>query len=90
MDHKLLTFELAADHDRLEIHGDVAGLEELSRTLEGVIRTRKHEHLMTPSWGGNELTEEVQGVGGHLLNKVTIHIWESGDRPFPDSPPSHL
>ncbi len=75
MKDQLLTFELSADGDHLEIHGDVAGLRELSKILERAIETRQHEHLMTPSWGGNELTEEVQGVGSRLLNKVTIHIW---------------
>jgi hypothetical protein len=75
MNHKLLTFELSASGDHMEIHGDIAGLRELSRTLERIIETRQHEHLMTPSWGGSELTEEVQGEGARLLNKVTIHVW---------------
>jgi hypothetical protein len=75
MNDKLLTFELSADGDNLEIHGNLAGLRELSKILERAIETRQHEHLTTPSWGGDELTEEVQGVGARLLNKVTIHVW---------------
>jgi hypothetical protein len=75
MSDKLLTFELSVDGDQLEIHGDLAGLHDLSRILQRVIDTHEHEHLMTPSWGGNELSEEVQGIGVRLINKVTIHIW---------------
>lgn len=75
MSDKLLTFELSVDGDQLEIHGDIAGLHDLSRTLQRVIETHEHEHLMTPSWGGNELSEEAQGKGARLINKVTIHIW---------------
>lgn len=75
MSDRLLTFELSPDGDQLEIHGDIAGLKDLSRAIAKVIETHEHEHLMTPSWGGNELTEESQGKGARIINKVTIHIW---------------
>lgn len=75
MSDRLLTFELLADGDQLEIHGDIAGLQDLSHIIQRAIDAHQHEHLMTPSWGGNELTEETQGKGSKLINKVTIHIW---------------
>ena len=75
MSERILTFELSADCNQLDIHGDTAGLQDLLQTLQRVISSHEHEHLMTPSWGGNELTEEAQGQGGRLINKVTIHYW---------------
>jgi hypothetical protein len=75
MTNRILTFELSADGDQLDIHGDTAGLQDLLQKLQGVIRSHKHEHLMTLSWGGDELTEEAQGKDARLINKVTIHIW---------------
>jgi hypothetical protein len=35
----------------------------------------EHEHLMTTSWSGSELTEEKQGKNNKLINKVTIFVW---------------
>jgi hypothetical protein len=75
MTNRILTFELSADGYQLDIHGDAAGLQDLLQKLQGVIRSHNHEHLMTPSWGGDELTEETQGKDARLINKVTIHIW---------------
>lgn len=31
-----------------------------------------HDHLMTPSWAGTELTEEVQDDSNLLVNKLNI------------------
>ena len=75
MSNRLLTFELSADGEKIEIHGDITGLQDLLRTLQHVIDSQEHEHLMTPSWGRNELTEEAQEKDTRLINKVTIHIW---------------
>lgn len=77
MSDRILTFELSADGDELEIHGDITGLKDLSRVIQRAIDAHEHEHLMTPSWGGNELTEECQGKSSRLINKVTIHIWDN-------------
>lgn len=78
-DGKLLTFELIPDGDEVEIHCDQQGLEELLRLLNGLANSEsplpKHEHLMTPSWAGHELTEEQQGEKNTLMNKVTIRLW---------------
>ncbi|PJZ65557.1 hypothetical protein CH371_11490 [Leptospira wolffii] len=71
----LLTFELSPERDLLDIHCDAAGLEQLILTLSRLRNKRDHEHLMTPSFGGNELSEDVQSNGSHLLHMVTIHNW---------------
>ncbi len=76
---RLLTFELSADAQELEIHLDQAGMEDLFLYLQrlrgGEGSSPRHDHLMTPSWAGNELTEELQGAESTLLNKVTVVFW---------------
>ncbi len=74
-DKGLLTFELADDDEELEIHCDEEGLRRLIAACSRVLETRAHDHLMTPSWGGTELSEERQGRGNRLLNKVTVRLW---------------
>lgn len=33
-----------------------------------------HDHLMTPSWAGTELTEDMQGNDNLLINKLNIFL----------------
>lgn len=77
---KLLTFELSADSDEIEVHCDLNGLTELIQVLERLKKTGEHEHLMTPAWGGNELSEEIQGEKTKLINKATFHLWDKNGR----------
>jgi hypothetical protein len=75
----MLTFETTDDHAELEIHCDPQGLgyliEQLKKLYEANSPLPRHDHLMTPSWAGHELTEEKQGARNMLLNKVTIRLW---------------
>jgi len=79
---KLLTFEISPDGDCVDIHMDQRGLNDLIYYLEKLKKNsggrQAHDHLMTPAWGGNELTEEKQGHGSKLVNKVTIRLWPQG------------
>lgn len=77
----LLTFELGADGEELEIHCDRRGLTELIRILSRLAHSagQSHDHLMTPAWGGAELSEELQGETNRLLHKVTIRLWTEAD-----------
>lgn len=71
-----LTVELAL-HEKKEITPesikevaifcDEDGLELIIRCLESLHGKRDHEHLMTPSWAGDELTEEKQGGRDYML-----------------------
>ncbi|HEU4765957.1 MAG TPA: Imm32 family immunity protein, partial [Pyrinomonadaceae bacterium] len=70
------TFELTKDGDELEIHGNRAGLLQLITIIKKVVDYGEHDHLMTPSWGGDELTNEKQGLTNTLINKVTVRFWE--------------
>ena len=79
IEKKLLTFELTGHKDEVEIHCNKEGLESLLKIIQKLEKEPsdlpKHEHLMTPSWAGDELTEEKQGGGNILLNKITIRFW---------------
>jgi hypothetical protein len=68
----VLSFELK--EDELEIYLDEAGVDTLIKKLE-LLKKQKlpaHDHLQTPAWGGNELTERLHADRNILLNQVTI------------------
>lgn len=75
--NKLLTFEINKDKDEIQIHTNKEGLGELIKYLEKIscITPPTHDHFMTPSWSGMELTEEKQGSDNILINKVTVYLW---------------
>jgi hypothetical protein len=79
----LLTFELGPDGEELEIHCDRRGLNELIRILERLVlaKGQSHDHLMTPAWGGTELSEEMQNEANRLLHKVTVRLWDEAKAP---------
>jgi CYTH domain-containing protein len=69
----MFTVELNKPEERVEIYLDGHGLSMLIRSLERLLQSEKeHEHFMTPSWAGNELTEEKQGLNTHLVNHLLI------------------
>ena len=71
----MLTFEIV-DASEIEIHGDAEGLRALANRISQLLeRKLDHDHLMTPSWGGAELSEERQNRKAELVNMVTIHRW---------------
>ena len=75
---KILTFELDNEREVLELHLNEAGASELIEILETLKRNslQDHEHLMTPSWAGKELTEEKQNLESELINHVKIMYWK--------------
>jgi len=77
MGRKILTFELSDDHQELDVHFDRTGLSELINHLERLLNCPPpcHDHLMTESWAGSELTEAKQGRRSILLNKVNFRYW---------------
>lgn len=79
MRERLLTFEYEMDH--VEIHGNEAGLRYLIERLQQLLDGTKagqfdHLHLMTPEWGGSELSSDAQGEGS-LIDHVTVHCWKN-------------
>ena len=78
MGEKYLTFELTKDGDQLEIHGNEEGLRDLAEVIEKLLKEpniQEHTHLMTESWGGDELSPKSYYDGHTLLNMVTIYLW---------------
>jgi hypothetical protein len=72
----MLTFELSSDPAELIIHADHKGLQQLQKQIDFLLKGSSHVHLMTPAWGGTELSEDRQDESATLLNKVTIYSWQ--------------
>jgi len=75
---KLLTFELSAEGDCVDVHMNRQGLEDLVLYLTRLLDSSElptHDHLMTGSWAGTELTEGVQGADAKLINQVNLRLW---------------
>ncbi len=75
-----LSFAIDADGDQVFIHADAAGLDQLIGTLTQIRRKLDdnecpHDHLMTDTWAGSELTERTLDDGSHLVHHVKIYGW---------------
>jgi Immunity protein 32 len=68
----MITVELK-DGDEVEVHLDAEGLSTLMAQLR-FLETGKtdHVHLMTASWGGSELTEELQCADTSVIHHLKI------------------
>lgn len=70
----VFTVELKGDPKKdaeVEIFVDEDSLDLLIARLGLLKKNKDHEHFMTPSWAGNELTEEKVS-SGELLNCLKI------------------
>jgi len=76
MSSPLLTFKINEEQENVEIHANAEGVAALIRWLEVASRTNDHQHLMTPEWGGVELSSEPQGSSNRLVNHVRIVPWD--------------
>lgn len=77
-DDKLLTFELPAEGNCIDVHMNRQGLEDLVLYLTRLLDSSElptHDHLMTESWAGIELTEEAQDANAKLINMVNLRLW---------------
>jgi len=68
----LLTVEY--NDDVLEMFCDEQGIDLLIEKLNVLKKQGGHDHLMTPSWAGNELTEERQNLKSKLVNQLNIFL----------------
>jgi immunity protein 32 of polymorphic toxin system len=68
----MFTVELNEKLSALELHFDKAGIESLIRQLENLKAVNSHIHLMTPAWGGKELTENTHGAN-KLINHLILY-----------------
>ena len=61
----------------VELAMDTEGRERLIRSLQNLSLDKAlgaHDHLMTESWAGTELTEEVQNPENKLINQLNIYL----------------
>ena len=68
----LLSVEYQPNLEELDIMCDSDGLDLLIEKLNKLKQHGGHAHLMTPSWAGNELTEDRQTDNGTLINHVRV------------------
>ncbi|MCW3475105.1 Imm32 family immunity protein [Rhodovastum sp. RN2-1] len=68
----MLTVELNQGQDRVEIYVDEEGARVLQHLLDVLRRRGGHDHLMTPSWAGTELTEVARGQGTKLMHHLLL------------------
>ena len=71
----LLTVEYNGMKGAVEIHLDNQGLDLLMERLHKLKKHGGHDHLLTPAWAGNELTEEKQGAENRVINQISIMLW---------------
>jgi len=74
---KLLTFEYDKASGVLNIHTNREGAQEMIEIFQRLLRCglNEHDHLMTPSWSGTELTESKQDDATTLVNQVNVFLW---------------
>ena len=77
---KIFTIELDEKEKTIELHLNQAGAEYLKNILERLISNNKseHLHLMTPDWGGNELSSNQQNLStdAELLHQLKVVYWK--------------
>ena len=74
----MVVFEFDEEQERVEIHGTSEDLRELSNIIaKQAERIDDHDHLMTPSWAGDELSEKLVNKKDKLINHVAIYCWKT-------------
>ena len=84
----MLHVETDGDGNQVFIHMDQAGMAQLKtilETFEGRSGSPEHDHLMSPSWGGDELEEQIDAAkkdSDHGANRTVHHVklyfWPAG------------
>jgi hypothetical protein len=77
----VLTFEFDSRQELLCIHGDAEGLHALQEYVRRLIDATpsgkfEHSHLMTPDWGGSELSSEAKDSNAQLIPHVKLYCWK--------------
>lgn len=78
--NKIFTIEIDEQGELVEIHLNKEGAEYLRDLLNNLIEGNSDNdlHLMTPHWGGNELTGEKQNQSDtiKLIHQLKLMYWE--------------
>lgn len=77
---KIFTVELDQQGEAIELHINKTGAEYLKNILEMLISNNQdnHLHLMTPDWGGNELSSGQQNLDKDikLIHQLKVMYWK--------------
>jgi hypothetical protein len=73
-----LSFEWDPSGEKVEIHATREGLERLAEHIQSLLDRDAPDdsHLMTPDWGGSDLSSELQNANATLVNHVKIFRWK--------------
>lgn len=73
--NKLLKVEYDEVGEKVEVIMDKEGIKEMIFHLEYLLEREEpdHVHLMTQSWGGDELTEGPCEEGYRLINQMKLY-----------------
>ncbi len=74
----MLTFEYDSDGERVYIHCDNAGINNLVSFLQQLkdLKAPADIQLMSNEWGGEELDSDEKNVEGKLIHLVKIMKWD--------------
>lgn len=75
----VLTF-VRGQEGELFMHADAKGLAVMIAALERLKKNAEeglseHDHLMTPAWGGSELSEKKGLESGELIHHLKMYGW---------------
>jgi hypothetical protein len=73
----VLSVEYLETDEELVVCCDSQGLDLLIAYLQRLKNDGGHTHLMTPSWAGDELTEERQLPNSQLINHMRVVLLPS-------------
>lgn len=79
--NKLFKLEWDSEGEKVEMHLNDVGIDYLINQLQELKGKSGNSdvHLMTPSWGGEELTEGPCEAGYSLVNHLKIYKWNDQD-----------
>ncbi|HTE33507.1 MAG TPA: Imm32 family immunity protein [Chryseolinea sp.] len=80
MESKIFTIEIDEQGNLIEMHVNKDGAEYLRSILDNLIRANENsdKHLMTPDWGGTELSSESQNKadGVRIVHHLKLMYWK--------------
>ena len=79
-----ITLETFNNGEEVHLIGDEIGLRRFAEHLLGLIERTKegyfeHDHLMSPSWGGEFLSDEPQAIDSKVVNHLKVYC-DKGDK----------
>jgi len=72
----LLSVEITADGEGVEIHGNQKGFDFLLDRIKRMsLNGNDHIHLLSREYGGEDLSDELIGQGNRKVGQVKVLFW---------------